>query len=114
MGKHDKQASDFTEESFASKIVAFPQWAGRTVLEQAFLLYVLLRDPDVPTWAKVVITAALAYFVCPLDACPDILPISGFVDDGGVLAGAIAQLRMHVKEGHEKEARRRAKDIAGD
>lgn len=34
------------------------------------------------------VIAAVAYFICPMDAMPD--PI--FVDDAGVLAGVIAAL----------------------
>ncbi len=114
MGMHDEESTDFNEDSFASKVVSLPRWAGRTVLEQAFLLYELLRDPNVPVWAKAIIAAALALFVCPCDACPDILPLVGFTDDGVVMAGAIAQLDVHVREAHRKKARRRARELLGN
>lgn len=45
------------------------------------LLVRLTRDPRVPTFAKVVAGAAVAYFVLPLDLMPDALPFVGQVDD---------------------------------
>ena len=109
-----KKAEQISEESFASKVAALPRWAGRSVLEQAFLLYLLMVDPRVNVWAKAIVAAALAYFISPADAVPDVLPLVGFSDDGAVMAGAVAQLGAHVTEAQRKEARRRADDILGD
>ncbi|MEO8602367.1 MAG: YkvA family protein [bacterium] len=51
----------------------------------------LLRDvsrgayPHVPWKTVGALGAALAYFVLPLDAIPDFIPLSGFLDDALVL-----------------------------
>ena len=51
----------------------------------------LLRDvargayPHVPWKTVGALGAALAYFVLPLDAVPDLLPLTGFLDDAVVL-----------------------------
>jgi uncharacterized membrane protein YkvA (DUF1232 family) len=102
-----------SEASFTEKVSALPRWAGRSVLEKALLLYLLMVDPRVPVWAKAIVTGAIVYFVSVIDASPDFLPGVGFADDGVVMAGALAQLGAHVTESHREEARRKADDILG-
>ena len=114
MTKRKKKTKEVNATSFTSKVSALPRWAGRSVLEQAFLLYLLMTDPRVPVWAKAVVAAALAYFISPVDAMPDVLPVVGFTDDGAVMAGAVAQLGAHVTKAQREEARQRADDILGD
>ena len=45
------------------------------------LLGRLVRDPRVPRRSKVVIGAALAYLVSPVDLIPEFIPVIGFADD---------------------------------
>jgi uncharacterized membrane protein YkvA (DUF1232 family) len=57
------------------------------------------RYRQVP-WATVAaLTFAVAYFLAPLDAVPDVIPLSGFLDDAGVLwlvfQGAERDLRAY-------------------
>lgn len=47
-----------------------------------------LRDPSVPRWRKLAGLLAVLYFVMPVDALPDILPVLGWLDDVGVLSAA--------------------------
>jgi len=63
------------------------------------------RDPETPTAAKGMMLAALAYFVLPTDAIPDILPVIGFTDDAAVFAALIAILGKTVKPQHKEAAR---------
>jgi uncharacterized membrane protein YkvA (DUF1232 family) len=51
-----------------------------------FFRYV--RDPRVPLWRRLAGFLAVIYFVSPVDALPDILPILGWLDDIGVLSAA--------------------------
>ena len=78
-------------------------------LEQVLILIILVEHGRVPWWGWPVVTAALAYFINPFDALPD--PI--FVDDIGVLAGAIATLHTAITDDVRKEARRRVRAILG-
>ena len=47
------------------------------------------------------LTAALAYFLCPIDAIPDYIPLAGFIDDAAVLGlvfgAAEADLRRYCE-----------------
>src|SRR5262249_43185933 len=48
-------------------------------------MYFCMLDPKTPLWVKGTAAAALAYFILPADAIPDILPLVGMSDDAGVL-----------------------------
>lgn len=78
-------------------------------LEQVVILVVMIERGLIPWWAIPMVTAAIAYFICPLDALPD--PI--FVDDAGVLAGAIAALGGVVTAAVREEATRRVRQMMG-
>ena len=102
----DQYQLAYTEDSFWTKVKKFSLTAGREVVEKALMLYYTLREPDVPAWAKTVITVALGYFIFPADAIPDITPVVGYADDLGVLVAALATVAVHVTP----EAKRRASE----
>lgn len=68
--------------------------------------YYAAIDPATPLKAKGVLLAALAYFVVPTDAVPDVIAVLGFTDDATVLATALSIVSGHVKEPHKRAARR--------
>ena len=74
--------------------------AGETVA-----LYFCLLDPATPLWVKGIVGAALAYFVLPLDAIPDLLPFVGLTDDASLLAAAYASASAFVTSEHREKAR---------
>ncbi|WP_204817726.1 YkvA family protein [Corallococcus macrosporus] len=51
-----------------------------------FFRYV--RDPHVALWRKLAGVLAVVYFLSPVDAIPDVLPLLGWLDDLGVLSAA--------------------------
>jgi uncharacterized membrane protein YkvA (DUF1232 family) len=65
------------------------------VLRSALTLYVLLKESDIPVWAKGSAIAALVYFISPIDAIPDFLP-GGYVDDLAMMALLLGQLNVFV------------------
>jgi uncharacterized membrane protein YkvA (DUF1232 family) len=62
-------------------------------------------DPATPARVRLLILGALAYFVMPADAVPDILPFLGFGDDAAVIGTTIAAVRAHMREEHWQKAR---------
>ena len=68
-------------------------------------MYFCMLDPKTPVWVKATAGAALAYFVLPLDAIPDFLPVVGLGDDASVLAAAFAAVSAHVTAEHRDRAR---------
>ena len=49
--------------------------------------------------------AALGYFVLPIDALPDIMPLLGFTDDAAVIAAAIAAVAGSITIEHRERAK---------
>ncbi|MCA0400850.1 MAG: DUF1232 domain-containing protein [Proteobacteria bacterium] len=64
-----------------------------------------VRDPATSLRVKITLLAAMAYFVMPADAIPDIVPLLGFTDDAAVLATAIASVRGAILPEHRDKAR---------
>ena len=73
--------------------------------EEVVAAYYCALDPKTPAKAKAVLLGALAYFIMPMDAIPDILALVGFSDDIAVLTLAIATVRSNMTEAHRIAAR---------
>ncbi|QTN20047.1 DUF1232 domain-containing protein [Brevundimonas sp. AJA228-03] len=69
-------------------------------------VYYAARDPETPLAAKGVMMGALAYFVLPLDAIPDLLAGIGFTDDAAVITAVIATLGANIRKRHREAAER--------
>lgn len=68
--------------------------------------YYCALDPQTPVKVKMILFAALGYFVLPVDAIPDVLTGLGFTDDATVLATALGIVGAHIREPHRAAARR--------
>lgn len=68
--------------------------------------YYCATDPTTPRKAKLVLFAALGYFMLPADAIPDVIAGFGFTDDATVLATAIGVVGAHIKIEHRMAAER--------
>jgi len=71
---------------------------------EALSVWWCARDPATPAAAKGLMLAALAYFVLPTDAIPDILAGIGFTDDAAVFAALMAILGRTLKPAHKEAA----------
>jgi uncharacterized membrane protein YkvA (DUF1232 family) len=75
--------------------------AGLRAMGTRFFRYV--RDPRVPLWRRFAGVFAVLYFVMPLDALPDVVPILGWLDDVGVLSAAayfmVREVQRYQPEG---------------
>lgn len=96
----------YSEPRFREKLARVARAAGREVVEKALWLFFAARRPETPRWAKATVYAALAYFVVPLDAIPDVAPIAGYTDDLGVLALAVGTIAVYIDEGVKERTRR--------
>ncbi len=84
----------------------FGRAAGRLpIAEDVVASYYCALDPNTPRRVRTMLLAALAYFVLPADAIPDILLGIGFSDDIAVLTSVIATIRVHVRPAHFVAAR---------
>lgn len=95
----------FSDRQFWNKLNGYARKAGRELVERALCLYFAARRPETPAWAKTAIFGALAYFISPIDAIPDLLPFIGFSDDLTVMAAALAMVSMYINEDVKRRAR---------
>ena len=96
----------YSEPKFRDKLARAALAAGREVVEKALWLYFAAQRPETPKWAKATVYGALAYFIVPLDAIPDVTPLVGYTDDLGVLALAVVTIARYIDESvREKTSR---------
>ncbi len=87
-----KSTGTISSEQIKEKIVRTPKTAGCAFLRLVISLWVLLRKPDLPAWAKAIVMSALLYYINPFDVVCDFVPIAGYVDDLAVMTLALSQL----------------------
>jgi uncharacterized membrane protein YkvA (DUF1232 family) len=67
--------------------------------------YYCAFDHETPLRVKAMLLGAIAYFVLPSDAIPDVMPVLGFTDDAAVLATALKLVADHITPVHRAAAR---------
>lgn len=68
--------------------------------------YYCAMDSRTPLRVRTMLLAALAYFIMPMDAIPDIIAGLGFTDDAAVLAAVISLVSRHIQPRHRAAAAR--------
>lgn len=76
-------------------------------VEDLLAAYYCAFDRNTPMQVRMILIGALAYFVLPFDAIPDIVPILGFTDDAAMLAAAMKVTLDSIKPEHREAARRK-------
>jgi uncharacterized membrane protein YkvA (DUF1232 family) len=94
---------DTVRRGFWIKVKRFG--AALPFVEDLLAAYYCAFDRDTPFQVKAALLGALAYFVLPFDAIPDVLPMIGFTDDAAVLATAIRLVTSHITPLHRAAAR---------
>ena len=74
--------------------------------EDLLAAYYCAFDHATPVQVKATLVGALAYFVLPFDAVPDVLPFLGFADDAAILATALRMVANHLTPAHRAAAKR--------
>jgi len=103
---YQKAGQRYSGPRFRAKLARAALAAGREVVEKALWLYFAAQRPETPRWAKVAVYGALAYFIVPLDAIPDVAPLAGYTDDLGVLALAVATIARYINGPVKDQTRR--------
>jgi len=92
-------------EKTGAKLKSLKNNASNTAQQlgrQVKLLYQMLKDTTTgkfkAPWATVsAITAALLYFISPIDVLPDFIPAIGLIDDALVLSLCLSVIRMDLR-----------------
>ena len=111
MADYDHDAGEipagYSESRFWDKLKKYARVAGSEVIEKALWLFYAAQRPETPVWAKTVIYGALAYFILPTDAIPDLVPLAGYTDDLGALAAAIGMVTLYISDEVKEKARQK-------
>jgi uncharacterized membrane protein YkvA (DUF1232 family) len=78
--------------------------------EDLVAAYYCALDPATPARVRGILLAALAYFVLPFDAIPDMIVGLGFTDDATILLATIGLVRAHITPIHREAARQALHD----
>jgi uncharacterized membrane protein YkvA (DUF1232 family) len=70
---------------------------GIRMMKHILALFRYMADERIPWYRRSVVVAALAYFIMPFDAIPDMLPLIGYLDDFGVIAAVLAFLGREIR-----------------
>lgn len=103
----------FDHDGFCRKLRAFAKRVGRPLIEVCLLLYYTSKKEDLPVWAKLLIYSALLYFVSPIDAIPDLLPL-GLTDDLAVLSATLATVSTFIDEQVRQLVAHKLAELFGD
>jgi uncharacterized membrane protein YkvA (DUF1232 family) len=74
--------------------------------EDAVAAYYCALDRQTPARVRAALAGALAYFILPADAVPDLLPALGYTDDAAVLIATLQLVSSHLLPEHREAARR--------
>lgn len=99
----------YSGADFWIKLKLSAKAAGRELVEKSLWLYYAARRPDTPLWAKTAVYSALAYFILPIDAIPDFIPITGYTDDMAAIAAAVATITSYIDDEVKNLANKRLK-----
>lgn len=98
-------------EGLVAKIITGAGTITRELVLDAMTLFYATADQKTSVYSKSVAIAALAYFIMPLDAIPDFLPIVGYSDDAAMLVGAVITLKSEITEKHRRRALERLDEL---
>ena len=104
----------YSDASFWDKLKRYSKVAGMKVVYPALLLHYLLKSNEVPLKTKLILSAAMGYFILPVDFIPDFAPLLGFTDDVGVLLLILRQMAVYVTPEIKKLAREHVQKWFGE
>jgi uncharacterized membrane protein YkvA (DUF1232 family) len=73
--------------------------------EDAVAAFYCATDSATPLAIRATLMGALAYFILPFDAIPDILLGLGYTDDAAIMIAAYTAAKAHITEAHHARAR---------
>ena len=97
-----KQQEELVGKDFTSKVVNVASLIPFS--KDLIASYYCMMDVETPTKIKAAILLPLAYFVLPIDAVPDILPMIGYTDDAAIFMAALFQFSKYIKAQHYDKA----------
>jgi uncharacterized membrane protein YkvA (DUF1232 family) len=95
----------YSDKSFLSKFKLVGGGLSSKAKQAAATLYVALKSPDMPKANKIILLAALGYFILPFDLVADFLPLAGLTDDTFVILTALGKVYLSITDEMKEEAK---------
>lgn len=99
-----RYASVYDSENLFDKIKKTARKAGIKLIYAVLLLYYSTLDNELPVRDRLMVIAALGYFILPVDLIPDALP-GGFTDDTAALMFVLKQIWNNLTPETKAKAR---------
>jgi len=93
------------ELEFLEKVRSCLKIAGKKIIGAALQLYFVATHTQTPPEVRMAIWGTLAYFILPVDAIPDVIPVVGYADDLGLILKTLSMVEPYLSP----EIRERAK-----
>lgn len=103
--KSEQYRRHYSDASFGDKLKRMAKTAGMKVVYPALLLQYMMKSEEVSLKTKLLISAALGYFILPIDFIPDFAPLIGFADDLGVMLIILRQMATNMTPDIKLKAR---------
>lgn len=113
MGNLQKYADYYNPNALFEKIKKVARKAGVKIVYVVLLLYYSTLDKELPVKDRLMVIAALGYFILPVDVIPDALP-GGFTDDMAALVYVLKQVSNNLTPATKQKARARLEEWFGD
>ncbi|MDE7080584.1 MAG: DUF1232 domain-containing protein [Muribaculaceae bacterium] len=108
-----KYAAYYDPNALFEKIKKVAKKAGVKIVYAVLILYYATLDKDIPVKDRLLILAALGYFILPVDLIPDALP-GGFADDMAALVFVLKQVWGNLTPSTMQKARDRVREWFGN
>ncbi len=93
--KNYEKNVEYIEDKFSDKVEKTKKRIS--FAEDVVALYKYMKDDSVNWYRKLIVVAALVYFISPIDTIPDFAPLVGYLDDLGVIMAAIKYIGTEIK-----------------
>lgn len=108
-----KYAGYYNSTALFDKIKLWARKSGVKLVYVVLLLYYSTMDKELPAKDRLMVLAALGYFILPIDIIPDALP-GGFADDTAALMFVLKQVWNNLTPATKQKARTRLQEWFGD
>lgn len=95
------------------KIKTSAKKAGANVIYYVLILYYALTKGSIPLKERILVIAALGYFISPFDFIPDFV-LAGLLDDMSVLAFVVSRVSSYIDDEVKQQANAKLKEWFGD
>jgi uncharacterized membrane protein YkvA (DUF1232 family) len=95
------------ELEFWEKVRSCLKIAGKRIIGAVLQLYFVATHKQTPLEIRVAVWGTLAYFILPLDAIPDAIPVVGYADDLGLILKTLSLVEPYLSPEISEMAKRK-------